>query len=342
MENPWNEKEAPQLKVGIFTNVFSLNGRIGRETYGLRTLAFLLLMGIGIGVTGIFSGGIVALLLSPMGKGLMMVMSSLMLTTYIQRAHDIGIAPLVPILACLVFPVANFVFFTPEILGVEQGSDSSRFSSLVVLGVTWYGYWLLFWPGNRGENLYGEPMRDRRSAPLSQWEQAKEEYFSFAGRLNRKWFILLSLFFGSIIWNSLMMAGESYRLLSSDMIGWQGMISGTLQMILGILGLLLFGISYISLIIRRVQDSRLYHFFSHLFVMSYLLSFIGKGYLSFFGVTEMSSLAQGVKIVFCVLAILLEFVSWIVLCFVPSQRGANEYGANPIEEGLLPGERLEE
>ena len=342
MENPWNEKETPRLKVGIFTNIFSLNGRIGRETYGLRTLAFLLLVGIVIGITGIFYGGIVALLLSPMGKGIMMILASLMLTTYVQRAHDIGIGPLVPILVCLVFPVANFVFFTSEIVGVEQGSDSSRFSSLVVLGVTWYGYWLLLWPGDRGENLYGESMRDRRSAPLDQWEQAKEEYFSFAGRLNRKWFILLSLFFGSIIWNSLMMTGESYRLLSGGAMGWQGMISGTLQMILGIFGLLLFGISYISLIIRRVQDSRLYHFFSHLFVMIYLLSLIGKGYLSLFGVTEMSSLAQGVKIIFCMLAILLEFVSWIVLCSVSSQRGANEYGANPIEEGLLPGERLSE
>ena len=56
----------------------------------------------------------------------------------------------------------------------------------------------------------------------------------------------------------------------------------------------------------------------------------------------MSSLAQGVKIIFCMLAILLEFVSWIVLCSVSSHRGANEYGANPIEEGLLPGERLSE
>ena len=342
MENPWNEKETPQLKVGIFTNVFSLNGRIGRETYGLRTLAFLLVIGVVMGIAGLFYGSVLALLLSPVGKGMMVVLSSLMLTTYIQRAHDIGVGALMPVLVCLVFPVANFVFFTSEIVGVERGNDSSRFSSFVVFLATWYGYWLLFWPGDRGKNLYGEPMRDRRSVPLSQWEQAKEEYFSFAGRLNRKWFILLSLFFGSIIWNSLMMTGESYRLLSSDVISWQGMISGTLQMILGIFGLLLFGISYISLIIRRVQDSRLYHFFSHLFVMIYLLSFIGKGYLSFFGVTEMSSLAQGVKIIFCVLAILLEFVSWIVLCFVPSQRGANEYGANPIEEGLLPGERLEE
>ena len=68
---------------------------------------------------------------------------------------------------------------------------------------------------------------------------------------------------------------------------------------------------------------------------------IGKAYLSLFGATEMSSLAQGVKIIFCVLAILLEFVSWVVLCSVPSQKGANEYGVNPVEEGLLPGERLD-
>ena len=58
MENLWNEKEAPQLKVGVFTNVFSLNGRIGRETYGLRTLAFLLVIGVVMGIAGLFYGSV--------------------------------------------------------------------------------------------------------------------------------------------------------------------------------------------------------------------------------------------------------------------------------------------
>lgn len=341
MENLWNEKEAPQLKVGVFTNVFSLNGRIGRETYGLRTLAFLLVIGVVMGIAGLFYGSVLAFLLSPVGKGMMVVLSSLMLTTYIQRAHDIGVGALMPVLVCLVFPVANFVFFTSEIVGVERGTGSSRFSSLVVLLATWYGYWLMLWPGERIGNQYGEPQRNRRSIPLSQWGQVKEEYFSFAGRLNRKWFILLSLLFGSILWNLLFLSGEKFRLLFGGVMGWQEIGSAIFQLILGVSGLVLFGSAYVTLVMRRVQDSRLYHFFGHLFILIYLLSLIGKAYLSLFGATEMSSLAQGVKIIFCVLAILLEFVSWVVLCSVPSQKGANEYGVNPVEEGLLPGERLD-
>lgn len=341
-ENPWNEKGVPESRSGIFTSIFSVTGRIGREAYYYRSLCFVILAMVMFGVASLFFGGTLALLASPVGKGLTVLLALAMLGTHIQRAHDIGISWKMPLLFMFVLPMINLYFSNFASLMSGGAVNPPLISVIINVVSVWYGHWLILWPGERKESVYGMPTREYRYFFSNQWEQAKREYFSFEGRINRKWFFGLSWIFGMTIWIAFMDLGEGYRTLIVPSLTMESVLRGALKGIAGVAGILVFGRAYLSLIMRRVQDSKWPHFFAHLFSLIFLLSGIGKLYLLFFGATEMNSLAQGIKILFSIFAMILEWISWLVLCVISSKPGENQYGKNPVEEGFLPGESTAE
>lgn len=161
---------------------FSFQGRLGREkflTYNIVTtlLFFVCFFFVNLVVGNIFqirSENFVAIFVV-----LPFFISLLGLT--VRRIHDLGSSGWL-----LLIPIGISVFAV-----VFKGS--SIFDILSFPAILFYLY-ISIWPGQLHENEYGVPPRGVRGKFLSQKEKFKKEFFSFQGRVGRKWFLLPVLF----------------------------------------------------------------------------------------------------------------------------------------------------
>ena len=162
-------------------DLFVFTGRIGREKFLLESflitfLGVLIISILGLVVGGIFesrSPNFVAIIgMSPFAFAL--------LSRSVRRLHDLGRSGWL-----LVVPGAISFF----------ASISDESELFYFFGTLFYLY-LTLWPGQMQENEYGLPPRGLQvqEKVLTQKEKFKKEFFSFEGRIGRKWFLFPLLF----------------------------------------------------------------------------------------------------------------------------------------------------
>lgn len=209
----------------------------------------------------------------------------------------------------------------------------------------------VFFPGDDKENSYGKVRRERKNIFESAFQQIKKEFFSFSGRLNRKWFIGMWV----VLTFEMISAGMSF--LAHGILGidaavtegslFTGLLAG-FNALLGVVVLVTLIYSYLSLVVRRSHDMGfggavgIVFFLFQVALGSINLYFFVKIYIAFqlsvLGVTpevkEVIGYIKGMS-----LLLFIQILGMVLFSAIPGNRGENQYGPNPVEVGLLPGEK---
>ena len=372
-------------KETVFQKFCSFKGRLGRENYfkrlmiscaGIYVAMIVMMIGMAL-LAGLMSllfssraaGGATAviggLLMVAMIVGVMVVTFSLAS----RRLHDLGysgwwilggFAYSIVVIAIGILPVIGSIATATYSRGPGLeffGSLGFMINLILLLMVPLYLVIIALglWPGNQGENQYGPPTRKRVVAFASNWEQVKKEFFSFSGRLNRKWFIgmmfAISLHSGYIGAAFLVYGAVGIGLaFISDSIG-TGIIS-CLTLLIGLAGILIACYSYISLLARRVQDMGYSRWVGVGFFFVQILLGLVSVYLMFDLLVELANTSryfrssqdiEGLVGAFKGISAVssLSFLGMLLMMALPGTKGENQYGVNPIDAGLLPGEKQE-
>ena len=385
-ENPIHSTSDLMIKKEtIFQKFASFKGRIGREDYFKRTVisfvgiyGAMIVMMIGLALfaglmsvlfSGRAAGGITAvlggLLMVVMLVGMMVVAFSLVA----RRLHDLGYSGWW-ILGGFAYSLVAMALGIIPVVGSIATASYSRGPSLEFFGSLGFMINLILllmvplylviialglWPGNGEENQYGPPTRKRNLTFSSNWEQVKKEFFSFSGRLNRKWFIGMMFaisFYSGYIGAAFLIYGAvgiGFAFASDSIV--TGIIS-CLTLVIGLAGILIACYSYISLLARRVHDMGYSRWVGvGFFFLQILLSLISV-YLVidlFVELANMSryfrhsrdidSLLGAFKGISAVSS--LSFLGMLLMMALPGTKGENKYGVNPVDAGLLPGEKQE-
>lgn len=372
-------------KETIIQKFFSFKGRLGRENFFKRYLISFVASYAGMLVLMIFAallGALISAVLPRRAAGaaigilifiifsvVIIGMLVMMCSLGARRLHDLGYSGwwilggfAYAIIATVLAMVPTIASLSVIARGPQFAFDTlSSFAFMVNLMLLlmlplYVGMFaLLFWPGQTSENQYGLPARERKVHFLSSWEQIKKEFFSFSGRLNRKWFIGMYLavsFFGAYLGAGMLIygiIGIGAAFIGSSIL--TGVVSG-LTFLIGVAGVVASCYSYISLLGRRVQDMGYSRWVGiSFFFLQVIFGLISIGLLGLL-VSELAPVYRfhrnGIDIdnivgIFKGLSVIssLSFLGMILMMALPGTKGENQYGPNPVEVGLLPGEQVE-
>lgn len=328
---------------------FSFTGRIGREDYSKKIFIFL-------GIIIIFSMFFGATFLNSSrhnGESLIVIAMLLVFTfavSYLglsaRRLHDMGksgIWSIFPIIYLLAMFFLMSKFFSTLTIEKVDFLRIAFLSKIINLPLVLFSLYLFFWPGQRVENLHGVPPREIVHSGRSYFEQIKQEFFSFQSRLSQKWFIgifiatwLIQEYFEELMMISNVLIDTAQ--LAKTFNYFLGLGGMTISMI-GILSLLF---CFTSLALRRIQDIGWNRYlvvipvglkFFSTFYPLYSPEFFGRIRMIFFSKVPMSLLLSWDTYMY-----LGGLLTLVALALIPGQEGVNQYGINPVEAGLLPGE----
>ncbi len=356
LDNQVDNQVAKFLKEeeGMKKKFFSFSGRIGRETFARRGLVssaifaiyfmFIFLIGV-VSLSGFDQGGVIFPLVIFFAPGVIIYVWSL-LSLGVRRFHDQGhsgqsFAGLLG-LGALLLGIQFFLMRNWFGTGGEDIGTLQMISMLLQIPTSLFGFYLTLWPGTRATNCYGEPPRSHRFSDQTAWEQFKQEYCSFSGRVGRKYF------FGILTFGASQVLEFSIGLFAAPlMLKIFTMISKTsgslyaeiLSFFLGGVGFVATGLGMmmmLSLIVRRFQDIGIPRWGAILVFSGYLYSLIKPIVMIYeMGPRAVFILNQNMGYY------LLVPLSLLVISVIPGKKGVNQHGPNPVEVGLLPGEKEE-
>ena len=300
----------PDKEENFFKKYFWLSGRIGRGTFGIRMLFLLLFLLVSV-ISFLKIWGFPGWHWLPLSIPSQIYIPLLIFilcwlwsafTLVGRRLHDMAHTSGASLLAL-------FLIVIIAVGGAIFRSYSSLWFAMASFSIA--SKYLFLWPGDRENNEYGEPRRFRLVDDETSWQQLKKEFFSTKGRLGRKWFFWIALFFV-----------DPYQVntLDIEQKGWFFHF-----VIFANFTIIMLNLTVVSIAIcRRLQDIGRSFYWAILPVFMKLISCFG-------GV-----LGIGWEITSKI------YMAWVViiliLALIPGQEGSNEHGRNPVEADLLPGE----
>lgn len=310
---------------------FSFEGRLGRERIAISTL-WLCIFGIIIPTPIIILATLlkseILVIMTTFVFGIPLLISTLSLTT--RRCHDLGYSGWIYLAFIVIVALASLAFYIISPLTVCY---------IIGFPAAILSLYLWAWPGQFEENKYGAPPRGVERRFRDQKEKMEKEFFSFKGRVGRKWFIFLVIFLFSQISTtySIIEYGMIFLALPDThraVVG-ESMLSLLALMLLYLPLLLIFLRSYSSVIVRRVQDLgwstaiatvtiglRILSLSIPIFVIMNASTRELIGYL-----TGKSSFFE-----FALLMVIMpiEAILLLILAVKKGESGSNKFGENPV------------
>ena len=333
------ELQAPNDDKSFLKDLLSIfDGRLGRESFVRISIAYtigLILVDtisykIGIDkITLTVGSAIGGLILSPL---------------YVRRLHDVGH----PGYLYLMLILGDLLY-----VGIIISKIQLLWLFFLKIPFIFFSLYLAFWPGEEKNNKYGVPRRIRKVFFGTQWKQAKKEFLSFQGRLSRKWFfgvgVVFSILFAKCSESLILASQLSYfcRMIQSspdpDLKAFSKIYDPFAIAAIGFFGLISILIAtyiYSSLCVRRLYDIGWDRKLASIPIGIYLIYnfstacffFQDEFHLGRLSVSEVDKI-----VIFCAIVAIVQIITILILIFWPSQKGANQYGVNPVEAGLLPG-----
>ena len=310
---------------------FSFQGRLGRERMAILSILvcafciapFLILFV----VAALLRSDENLVVVSALVFFIPFVISGLSLTT--RRFHDLGHSGWLYLAFIFIAAVAGFIFYILKTMTVFY---------IINFPAAILGLYLSVWPGQLEENKYGVAPRGVERKFRDQKEKFEKEFFSFQGRIGRKWFVLLIIF-------AIFQISTTYSIIKHGMIflalpETHRAVVG--ESILGLLALMLLYLpllfvllrGYSSLVVRRVQDLgwptaiaavpiglRIISLSIPVFLITTASTRELIGYL----VGKASFAKPG-----AVMIMLVEVVVLLVLAVKKGESGSNKFGENPV------------
>jgi Predicted membrane protein len=300
----------PDSEGGWKEKYISFSGRVGRGAYAKRGLVVITLTMLVFGLT-ILAGLEFArfyswdiptwLILVWATAGPIILVSSFSLG--VRRLHDMGRSGGIILLMMLLAFILGFV---------AASIKSGLLLLLVGIVTAAFQLSLYLWPGTKGVNKYGVPQKNRveNDENETSWQQLKREIFSTSGRISRKWFVSMMLFF--------MVFVIVYKLEGTSQ--ESVLVAVLVNLVIRIAGII---ISMI-LIRRRLQDIG---WNSYLALIPTVIAVACLFPNLVFQRASTYGLVLGSW-----------WIIFMLLSIFPGERGHNEHGRNPVEADLLPGE----
>ena len=308
---------------------FSFQGRLGRERTAILSI-WLCALGI-IPILSIsavsLSDSQILVFVSCLVFFIHFIISGLSLMT--RRFHDLGHSGWLYLVFIVIATLAGLVVYILKTMTVFY---------IISFPATILGLYLWVWPGQFQENKYGMPPRGMDRKFQDQKEKFEKEFFSFKGRVGRKWFIFITIFAFfeisttySIIEHGMIFLAlpETHRVIVGESI--LGLVV-LMLLYLPLLFVLLRG--YSSLVVRRVQDLgwptalaavpiglRIISLSIPVFLITNASTRELVGYL----VGKSSFAKPG-----AVMIMLVEVIVLLVLAIQKGESGSNKFGENPV------------
>jgi len=313
---------------------FSFSGRLGRAAYLKRAvvlgiIAVVFFWGSAFAFGNAFKRADTGLVIFvTILFSLPLAVSQLSMT--VRRLHDLGHSGLW-LLGLFFYLIACLAFSWPE-----------EIPFIFSLPATFLAFYSTFWPGSNEENRYGLPQRGLRKLVGSGWVQFKQEFFSWEGRISRRWFflpmVILISYTGSAILVTMLclyvFSIEIY-LVRMPMFDWLDfLVFLIVHAILWICGLL----ACVGFCVRRLNDIGWPKFLAIVPVIIFAL-IPSYWVVKIWAVNSMLLFALFAREVGSILFWLAaSVVCFLAFSLVPGQKGANQHGENPVTAGLVPGE----
>jgi Predicted membrane protein len=300
----------PDKEDSFLKKYFSFSGRLGRGAFGARMLFLLFLFWVALillsynfpRIPGLF-----VILILPLWARIAMlvcvlcgILSNLSMAT--RRLHDMGKS------GGLLF---LWIIFMVLFFWIGFSTQSGFSLLLAMIGLAFFNFYLVLWPGEHSSNDYGEPQRFRAATGETPWQQLKRELFDANGRVGRKWFFWLAVF---------CLPNYYINIFGPGIEWWVVYLRDFTNLLFSSVTLVIAAI----LARRRLQDIGWSFYWALIPISMGAFSRFG----GFFAAEQITMLRSHVAWI----------VAFLILSVIPGQEGSNEHGRNPVEADLLPGE----